>query len=91
MLGEISRANSSSYIYWRIQSKHTENRYSQAGEVGFVIASIIKDIFCGAPGHYNCYQTYTRCCYFARFKRLETTADYAGLFPIDASDFEPFP
>ena len=60
----------------------------EAGEVGFVIAGI-KDIF-GAPvGDTITLSTTPEVASLPGFKKVKPQV-YAGLFPIDASDFEPF-
>jgi GTP-binding protein LepA len=67
--------------------KHTETDILEAGEVGFVIAGI-KDIF-GAPvGDTITLSNTPDVAILPGFKKLNR--NYAGLFPIDASDFEPF-
>ncbi|MEG2265462.1 MAG: GTP-binding protein, partial [Acinetobacter sp.] len=68
--------------------KHTETGMLEAGEVGFVIAGI-KDIF-GAPvGDTITLATTPEVATLPGFKKVKPQV-YAGLFPIDASDFEPF-
>ncbi|WP_250854490.1 EF-Tu/IF-2/RF-3 family GTPase, partial [Escherichia coli] len=68
--------------------KHTETGVLEAGEVGFVIAGI-KDIF-GAPvGDTITLSTTPEVASLPGFKKVKPQV-YAGLFPIDASDFEPF-
>ena len=68
--------------------KHTETGVLEAGEVGFVIAGI-KDIF-GAPvGDTITLATTPEVESLPGFKKVKPQV-YAGLFPIDASDFEPF-
>jgi len=67
--------------------KHTETGMLEAGEVGFVIAGI-KDIF-GAPvGDTITLATTPEVATLPGFKKVKPQV-YAGLFPIDASDFEP--
>ena len=68
--------------------KHTETDILEAGEVGFVIAGI-KDIF-GAPvGDTITLATTPEVPTLPGFKKVKPQV-YAGLFPIDSSDFEPF-
>ena len=68
--------------------KHTETGMLEAGEVGFVIAGI-KDIF-GAPvGDTITLSNTPEVEVLPGFKKVKPQV-YAGLFPIDASDFEPF-
>ncbi|MEB5477444.1 translation elongation factor 4 [Acinetobacter pollinis] len=68
--------------------KHTETGMLEAGEVGFVIAGI-KNIF-GAPVGDTITLTSTPDVKsLPGFKKVKPQV-YAGLFPIDASDFEPF-
>ncbi|WLF83164.1 translation elongation factor 4 [Moraxella sp. ZY210820] len=68
--------------------KHTETDMLEAGEVGFVIAGI-KDIF-GAPvGDTITLASTPEVEALEGFKKVKPQV-YAGLFPIDASDFEPF-
>lgn len=60
----------------------------EAGEVGFIIAGI-KDIF-GAPvGDTITLATTPDVATLPGFKKVKPQV-YAGLFPIDSSDFEPF-
>lgn len=68
--------------------KHTETGLLEAGEVGFVIAGI-KDIF-GAPvGDTLTLNTTPDVEVLPGFKTVKPQV-YAGLFPIDSSDFEAF-
>ncbi len=68
--------------------KHTETNVLEAGEVGFVIAGI-KDIF-GAPvGDTITLSNTPQVAALPGFKKVKPQV-YAGLFPIDSSDFEPF-
>ena len=68
--------------------KHTETGMLEAGEVGFVIAGI-KDIF-GAPVGDTLTLTGTpEVETLPGFKQVKPQV-YAGLFPVDSSDFEPF-
>ena len=68
--------------------KHTETGELQAGEVGFVIAGI-KDIF-GAPvGDTLTLVATPDVDSLPGFKQVKPQV-YAGLFPVDSSDFEPF-
>ncbi|MBF7687291.1 translation elongation factor 4 [Acinetobacter rathckeae] len=68
--------------------KHTETGVLEAGEVGFVIAGI-KNIF-GAPvGDTITLVGTPEVTSLPGFKKVKPQV-YAGLFPIDASDFEPF-
>ncbi len=68
--------------------KHTETTILQAGEVGFIIAGI-KDIF-GAPvGDTITHASTPDVAELPGFKMVKPQV-YAGLFPVDASDFEPF-
>ncbi|WP_407640778.1 translation elongation factor 4 [Aquirhabdus parva] len=68
--------------------KHSETPYLQAGEVGFVIAGI-KDIF-GAPvGDTITLHGTPDVEMLPGFKKVKPQV-YAGLFPIDSSDFEAF-
>lgn len=68
--------------------KHTETGLLEAGEVGFVIAGI-KDIF-GAPvGDTLTLNTTPDVEVLPGFKMVKPQV-YAGLFPIDSSDFEAF-
>src|SRR5690606_39029431 len=68
--------------------KHTETDILEAGEVGFVIARI-KDIFVGSVRDTITLATKPEVDILPGFKKV-TPQVYAGLFPIDASDFEPF-
>ncbi len=68
--------------------KHTETSVLEAGEVGFVIAGI-KDIF-GAPvGDTITLQVTPDVASMPGFKQVKPQV-YAGLFPVDSSDFEAF-
>lgn len=68
--------------------KHQETAHLQAGEVGFVIAGI-KDIF-GAPvGDTITLHSTPDVEVLPGFKKVKPQV-YAGLFPIDSSDFEAF-
>lgn len=68
--------------------KHTETGMLEAGEVGFVIAGI-KNIF-GAPvGDTLTLVGTPDVESLPGFKKVKPQV-YAGLFPIDSSDFEPF-
>lgn len=68
--------------------KHTETGMLEAGEVGFIIAGI-KNIF-GAPvGDTITLVNTPEVVSLPGFKKVKPQV-YAGLFPIDASDFEPF-
>ena len=68
--------------------KHTETDILEAGEVGFVIAGI-KDIF-GAPvGDTLTLASTPEVAALPGFKKVKPQV-YAGVFPIDASDFELF-
>ncbi len=68
--------------------KHFETKHLEAGEVGFVIAGI-KDIF-GAPvGDTITLQSTPDVEVLPGFKKVKPQV-YAGLFPIDSSDFEAF-
>ncbi len=68
--------------------KHTETPILQAGEVGFVIAGI-KDIF-GAPvGDTITLQGTPDVESLPGFKQVKPQV-YAGLFPVESSDFEAF-
>ena len=68
--------------------KHTETGVLEAGEVGFVIAGI-KDIF-GAPvGDTLTLSSTPEVEILPGFKQVKPQV-YAGLFPIDSSDFEAF-
>ena len=68
--------------------KHTETDILEAGEVGFVIAGI-KDIF-GAPvGDTITLANTPEVKTLPGFKKVKPQV-YAGLFPIDSSEFEPF-
>ena len=68
--------------------KHTETKHLEAGEVGFVIAGI-KDIF-GAPvGDTITLHSTPDVEILPGFKKVKPQV-YAGLFPIDSSDFEAF-
>ena len=68
--------------------KHFETGILEAGEVGFVIAGI-KDIF-GAPvGDTVTLHNTPDVAMLPGFKKVKPQV-YAGLFPIDSSDFEAF-
>lgn len=68
--------------------KHQETGLLEAGEVGFVIAGI-KDIF-GAPvGDTITLHSTPDVEVLPGFKQVKPQV-YAGLFPIDSSDFEAF-
>jgi len=68
--------------------KHTETGQLEAGEVGFIIAGI-KDIF-GAPvGDTLTLAGTPDVEMLPGFKQVKPQV-YAGLFPIDSSDFEAF-
>ncbi len=68
--------------------KHFETGILEAGEVGFVIAGI-KDIF-GAPvGDTLTLQQTPDVSILPGFKKVKPQV-YAGLFPVDSSDFEAF-
>jgi GTP-binding protein LepA len=68
--------------------KHFETPHLEAGEVGFVIAGI-KDIF-GAPvGDTITLQGTPEVESMPGFKQVKPQV-YAGLFPVDSSDFEAF-
>lgn len=68
--------------------KHFETGILEAGEVGFVIAGI-KDIF-GAPvGDTLTLQQTPDVSVLPGFKKVKPQV-YAGLFPVDSSDFEAF-
>jgi GTP-binding protein LepA len=68
--------------------KHTETGALEAGEVGFIIAGI-KDIF-GAPvGDTLTLAATPDVEMLPGFKQVKPQV-YAGLFPIDSSDFEAF-
>ena len=68
--------------------KHTETGHLEAGEVGFIIAGI-KDIF-GAPvGDTLTLAATPDVEMLPGFKQVKPQV-YAGLFPIDSSDFESF-
>lgn len=68
--------------------KHFETPHLEAGEVGFVIAGI-KDIF-GAPvGDTITLQGTPEVESMPGFKQVKPQV-YAGLFPVDSSDFESF-
>ncbi|MFZ3192672.1 MAG: translation elongation factor 4 [Moraxellaceae bacterium] len=68
--------------------KHFETGILEAGEVGFVIAGI-KDIF-GAPvGDTITLQQTPDVDVLPGFKQVKPQV-YAGLFPVDSSDFEAF-
>lgn len=68
--------------------KHFETGSLEAGEVGFVIAGI-KDIF-GAPvGDTITLQQTPDVDVLPGFKQVKPQV-YAGLFPVDSSDFEAF-
>jgi GTP-binding protein LepA len=68
--------------------KHFETPHLEAGEVGFVIAGI-KDIF-GAPvGDTITLQGTPEVASMPGFKQVKPQV-YAGLFPVDSSDFEAF-
>jgi GTP-binding protein LepA len=68
--------------------KHSETKHLEAGEVGFVIAGI-KDIF-GAPvGDTITLHGTPDVEILPGFKKVKPQV-YAGLFPIDSSDFEAF-
>ena len=68
--------------------KHFETGILEAGEVGFVIAGI-KDIF-GAPvGDTVTLHGTPDVAMLPGFKKVKPQV-YAGLFPIDSSDFEAF-
>ncbi|RZU44896.1 GTP-binding protein LepA [Fluviicoccus keumensis] len=68
--------------------KHTETGHLEAGEVGFIIAGI-KDIF-GAPvGDTLTLAATPDVEMLPGFKQVKPQV-YAGLFPIDSSDFEAF-
>ncbi len=68
--------------------KHTETGLLEAGEVGFVIAGI-KDIF-GAPvGDTLTLSGTPETESLPGFKQVKPQV-YAGLFPVDSSDFEAF-
>jgi GTP-binding protein LepA len=68
--------------------KHFETGILEAGEVGFVIAGI-KDIF-GAPvGDTITHPQTPDVAMLPGFKQVKPQV-YAGLFPVDSSDFENF-
>ena len=68
--------------------KHTDTGILEAGEVGYIIAGI-KDIY-GAPvGDTITLATTPDVATLPGFKKVKPQV-YAGLFPIDANDFEPF-
>ncbi|MBH1971419.1 elongation factor 4 [Moraxellaceae bacterium AER2_44_116] len=68
--------------------KHSETDGLEAGEVGFVIAGI-KDIF-GAPvGDTVTHISTPNVDVLPGFKKSKPQV-YAGLFPVDSSEFEPF-
>ena len=68
--------------------KHFETGILEEGEVGFVIAGI-KDIF-GAPvGDTLTLQQTPDVSILPGFKKVKPQV-YAGLFPVDSSDFEAF-
>ncbi|MEC7118819.1 MAG: translation elongation factor 4, partial [Pseudomonadota bacterium] len=68
--------------------KHFETGILEAGEVGFVIAGI-KDIF-GAPvGDTITHPQTADVAMLPGFKKVKPQV-YAGLFPVDSSDFENF-
>ena len=68
--------------------KHTETAGLEAGEVGFVIAGI-KDIF-GAPvGDTITHHATPDVEILPGFKTVKPQV-YAGVFPVDSSDFEAF-
>ena len=68
--------------------KHSETDGLEAGEVGFVIAGI-KDIF-GAPvGDTVTHISTPNVDILPGFKKSKPQV-YAGLFPVDSSEFEPF-